>query len=88
MVIDQDYIEELPIDDIVLDQIANVKVDNLVTKNFEELTNILNDDLDTGGVPDILLLDLEIDQLREDIQHQRNREREQRNQEYLSISTC
>ena len=61
IIINQERIKELPIDDIVLDQIANVKVDNLKAKNFEELINILNDDLDIGGVLDILLLDLKID---------------------------
>src|SRR5205814_8946630 len=67
IIIDQKRIKELPIDNIVLDQITNVKVDDLETKNFEELADILNNNPDTDDVPDTLSLDLEIDQLHEDI---------------------
>ena len=88
IIIDQERIKELPVDDIVLDQIASVEVDNLEAKNFEELADILNDNLDIDGVLDILLLDFEINQLCKDIQNQRNRQRKQRNQDHFLIPTC
>ena len=62
----------------VLDQISNIEVNDVNVENIKELTNILNDNSKIGGISNILPLDLEIDQLREDIYNQRNRERERR----------
>ena len=73
VVIDRNCIEELPIDSIVLNQIANVEVDDVKVENIEELTNVLNKDPNIDGIPDNLPLNLEIDQLCKDIQHQHNR---------------
>ena len=51
------------------------KVDDVEVENIEELINIFNKDPDIDGIPDNLPLNLKINQLHKDIQHQYNRKR-------------